>query len=151
MAATPEGDKISRLERMKTPVMPEDTDDEDAPLEAPQEAQEIPFPELPEGADYLVSLFHSAGIATQTGMGLVPLSWQEIESWVACCGLDESVTPWELGVVRKMSEAYASEYTQASAPRRPQPYSPEVDPDEIDRDAVMAKAISVLAAFKNKT
>ena len=96
-----------------------------------------------------MSLFHSAGTATQTGMGLVPLSWQEIESWVVCNGLEESVTPWELSVVRKMSEAYASEYAQASSPSRPMPYRGVVEED-IDRDAIAAKVKNVLAAFKRK-
>lgn len=124
--------------------------DEDVPQTVPQEAQEIPYPELPKGAEYLVSLFYSAGTATQTGMGLVPLSWQEIESWVVCSGLEETVTPWELGVVKRLSEAYSSEYARASTPSRPQPYQPDVDVDTIDRDAVAAKVMNVLASFKRK-
>jgi hypothetical protein len=62
-----------------------------------------------------VSFFHSAGIATQTGMGLIPLSWQEIQAFVRCNAHEGYITPWELGVVRrKMSEAYCAEYARAS-------------------------------------
>lgn len=116
----------------------------------PQETQEIPFPELPDGAEYLVSLFHSAGTATQTGMGLVPLSWQEIEAWVRCTGIEEMVTPWELETVRRMSEAYASEYSQAYDPKRKQPYQPVVDMNEVDLQAIDNKVRLGLSMFKKK-
>lgn len=133
---------------MRQPIVAEGSDEDVPPQEVPQETQEIPYPELPKGAEYLVSLLHSAGTATQTGMGLIPLSWQEIQAWVVCSGLEDSVTPWELGVVRRLSEAYSSEYAQAQAPRRPMPYQPVVE--EIDREAVQAKIISIFAQFKKK-
>lgn len=97
-----------------------------------------------------MSLFHSAGSATQTGQGLVPLSWQEIEAWVKCQALTDVLTPWELGVVRIMSEAYASEYAQAYDPKRPMPYSPRVDLSEVDRVAVADKLKNILSQFKKR-
>jgi hypothetical protein len=97
-----------------------------------------------------VSLFYSAGTATQTGMGLVSLSWQEIAAWVQCAGYEDILTPWELSVIKRMSEAYAAEYSQASAPMRRKPYEPEVDLDEVDRDEVVNKAKNILSGFKKR-
>lgn len=132
---------------MRLPV-PVDPDDPDAAEHT--EPQEIPYPELPEGAEYLVALFHSAGTATQTGMGLVPLSWQEIRAFVHCT--QATVTPWELGVIRKLSEAYCAEYARASDKLRQAPYSPVVTdtPDEEARAIVAAKVMTALAALKKK-
>jgi hypothetical protein len=132
---------------MKQPV-PVDEDDPTAPLEI--ETQEIPYPELPPGAEYLVSFFHSAGIATQTGMGLIPLSWQEIQAFVRCNAHEGYITPWELSVIRKMSEAYCAEYARASDKLRKAPYTPEVDVSEVDRAAIADKVKNALAAFKRE-
>ena len=81
-------------------------------------------------------------------MGLIPLSWQEIEAFVRCSGLEDTVTPWELQVVKRLSEAYVAEYSKASDPKRKMPYKPDIKTDEIDREAVMKQAISVLGMFK---
>jgi hypothetical protein len=125
----------------------EDTDDNNPPENVP-ETQEIPIPEIAEGAEYLVSFFHSAGAATRTGMGLTPLSWMEIEAWVRCNALEDVVTPWELQVIRRLSEAYVTEYALASDPKRKMPYQPVVE--EVDREAVAQKVSSVLSGFKRR-
>jgi hypothetical protein len=131
---------------MRQPVP---VDEENPDAAEPTEPQEIPYPEIPAGAEYLVALFHSAGVATQTGMGLIPLSWQEIEAFVKCT--QASVTPWELRVIRKMSEAYCAEYARASDRLRKAPYQAVIEiPTEEVREAVAAKVMSVLATFKRK-
>jgi hypothetical protein len=102
------------------------------------------------GAEYLVSFFYSAGSAMQTGMGLVPLTWQEIDAWARRCGYNHSLSPFEAETIRKMSEAYAVQYAKASQRICPQPFSPRVDLDELDREAVSRKVANVLGMFKKK-
>lgn len=97
-----------------------------------------------------MALFHGAGGAMQTGMGLIPLTWQEIDAWARATSYNETLSPWELETIKRMSDAYASEYNRASDPKRPQPYKPVVYEIEIDRAAVAAQAESVLAQFKQK-
>lgn len=149
-AAVPDGSKLSRREQREgkkeddeDTIIIDSDDEEDNLNKVPQETAEIPFPEIPMGAEYLLSFFYSAGCSTQTGMGLVPLSWQEIEAWVRCNGLDDSVTPWELQVVRKLSEAYSAEYSRASDPKRRMPFKPEVKVEEIDHEAVANQVMNV--------
>jgi hypothetical protein len=83
-------------------------------------------------------------------MGLVPLSWQEIEAFVRCSGLEDTVTPWELQVIKRLSEAYSAEYSRASDPKRKMPYRKEVKVEEIDRVAVFKQAVNALSMFKKK-
>jgi hypothetical protein len=87
--AVPEGSKKSRLASY--------TDDDSTFLQ---------FPEL-DGAGYLVNLLQEAGLIMSNGMGVVPLTWQEIESWLRVTELRLSV--WEKLIIREMSEAYAAE------------------------------------------
>lgn len=149
-AATPEGGKLSRMELMKNPVVFQEDEDNPAIVNL-EEAQEIPFPEIPEGAEYLVSFLHSAGTATQTGMGLVPLSWQEIESWAYCSGLQESLSVWELEVIKILSDTYASQYSKSSSKNCPQPFNSVVDKKELDRKIIGDKVSSILSFLKVKT
>jgi hypothetical protein len=114
---------------------------------AQQELSEIPFPALIEGSEYLVALLHSAGTATQTGMGLVPLQWVELRAWTETLGVQH--TAWELETIRRMSEAYASEFSQASDKKRPIPYKP-VEEIVINRVAVASQVESVFSALREK-
>lgn len=82
-------------------------------------------------------------------MGLIGLSWEAIESWVKCQGLEDIVTPWELDVVRKMSRAYAGEFNLASDVRRPQPFIP-IEVSQDNRDRVESKLKAIFANRKKK-
>ena len=57
--------------------------------------------ELPHliGYEYLIEWLFEIGVSMHTGMGSVPLSWQEIESW----GKDLDLTPWEKKMLRELS------------------------------------------------
>jgi hypothetical protein len=121
-------------------------EDSDEPLE-------IPLPDI-SGGEFLMALFNEAGTAIQTGMGLVPLSWQELDSWLRCTQLE--LSPWEVRTIKSMSNAYANEYAQASKKDRPRPYNPEVR-EEIskedlakERELIASQAMSVFAQFKKK-
>lgn len=54
----------------------------------------------------------SAGACLNTGMGQVPLSWQELESWQRQNGIN--LKPWELSIIRRASAVYV-EQLQLSA------------------------------------
>lgn len=108
-------------------------DDSDESIYVPPEIQ-LP----PTGVDYLVGHFFSSGQCLQTGQGLVPLSYQEIKAYDELT--DAELLTWEVRILKKMSDAYCSEYSRASDPNRPAPYRKEVNPEEVDQ---VAKAIRI--------
>jgi hypothetical protein len=56
-----------------------------------------------------------------TGMGISPLTWSEIDSWLSRTQLEIPI--WEILSIREMSMAYVGEYNQASDEDRPPPYA----------------------------
>lgn len=128
--ATPEGSKKSRLKAFR---------------EQDEESNFLKLPPM-EGADHLVGYLMESGIAMSNGMGLTPLTWQELESWLRVTGLPLST--WEKLMLREMSEAYVNEFSQASAKDRPAPYVYTVD--EIDREAVSDKLKSLFRSLKKR-
>lgn len=47
------------------------------------------------------------GACSNFGMGQVPLSWQEIESWQRQQGI--TLRPWELSIIRQASVVYVEQ------------------------------------------
>lgn len=133
--------------------LPDDSGDDDGsipdtPTASIQELREIPMPEVSEAAGYLVALLHSAGTATPTGMGLVGLSWQEIESWARCNDFVGILSPKELRAVWRLSRVYAAEMASATKKDAKPPYVPEIDQkDEVVREMVEEKVEDVFAAM----
>jgi hypothetical protein len=120
----------------------------DTPTASVQELREIPMPEISEAAGYLVALLHSAGVATATGMGLVGLSWQEIESWARCNDFVRILSPKEYRAVWTLSRAYASEFAAASKKDAKAPYTPVIERrDEVVREMVEHKVEDVFASM----
>lgn len=135
----PKGSKLSRVESLrKNAKEGENADD----------TLETMLPDIPEGAEYLVSYFVSTGCVMHTGMGSIPLSWQEIKAWAWANGLEDTLDVMEAEAIRKMSMAYAAEHSQADDPKRPQPYVRAKDAEEIDRTQVSNKVRNILAGFK---
>lgn len=103
-----------------------------------------PYLDLPYLDPYesqLVSYWYEVGTVSQAGMGLAPLTWQELTAW-ADRMFSEDVVEWvksptkrwmpiitkqhtlldyELQIIRQLSQEYCSEYSQASSPSRPCP------------------------------
>lgn len=53
--------------------------------------------------------------------GIIPLTWLEISSWLTVT--ERVLQPWEKEAIKKMSEAYCSEYHAATEdPNRNVPY-----------------------------
>lgn len=59
-----------------------------------------------EPFDYMVGLFSDIGMAINTGNGLTPVTWQEIESFTKGTGVQ--LTAWEARTIRDMSAKYAN-------------------------------------------
>lgn len=131
--ATPDGSKKSRRKAFKE-------QDEEAPI--------LELPEIEDAGRHLMSYLFEAGVATSNGMGIVPLSWQEIDAWIEVTGLPLST--WEKLTLKEMSEAYVNEFTQASEKDRPAPYIRPVEEEQIDRKAVADKLRNVFSGLKKK-
>lgn len=65
-------------------------------------------------------LLNNIAPAIQTGMGLIPLSWHEIDSFVRVN--DFKLNPFELRVIKNASKAYVSQSTLATDPKCPPPH-----------------------------
>jgi len=96
--------------------------------------------ELPElvGYEYLLEWLFEIGVSMHTGMGSVPLTWQEIESW----GKDFDLTPWEKKMLRELSTEYVSYSQKATDTDCPQPYFKYISEDQ--RNAVSKNILSTL-------
>jgi len=81
------------------------------------EEKEIILPEIT--CSYLFEFLMSIGACTHSGMGQVPLSWQEIESWQNQHGI--SLKPWELSIIRKASAIYVEQVQLSGKPDCPPP------------------------------
>ena len=106
------------------------------------------MPEINPAFDSLRILFFESGQCLATGQGLIPLTWQEIDAWIRVNKLD--LTLWEIETIKKMSESYCAEYSRASDPQRPAPYSPEKDADEIDPEEELRKARAYMKLIRSR-
>jgi hypothetical protein len=108
------------------------------------------MPEISDAAGYLVALLHSAGVASATGMGLVGLSWQEIEAWARCNDFVKVLSPKEYRAVWRLSRAYAAEMSVATKKGAKPPYvkvDVEATKDEVVREMVENKVANVFAGL----
>jgi hypothetical protein len=86
------------------------------------------YPEV--RAMYLVNYLKELGSCLQTGMGLIPLTWQEIESWQRQNGL--TLMAWEVKALRLASMAHVSQVSLSADPNCPPPNKPvERDPNKL--------------------
>lgn len=106
----------------------------------------MPDIETDYAASYLVGLLQEAGLMSSNGMGPVPLSWVDIDAWLRVT--EYKLSMWEKLTIKKLSEDYVGELVQASDKQRPAPFL-KVE-EEIDRDAVEQKILSVVALFRKK-
>lgn len=130
--------KQSRLEQIQGKALRERDDDGNA-ITGPTG---VHLPEIPGPWTNLLGFFFEAGQVMKTGMGIVELTWQEIKAWREETETD--ITLWEKDVLKKMSQAYCAEYHAASDPKRPAPYTPEVE-EEIDH---IGKAMQFMESMR---
>jgi hypothetical protein len=144
--AVPDGEKVSRLETLRNTAKElEEASEQDG---SSPEPLNTPLPNI-EGAEYLVALLHEAGTVGQGGMGIVPLSWMDIQSWIVVTGRDNLVL-WEKGMIKRMSEAYSGAYSRGSEKNSKAPYGNITESDMVrNRDMVAAKAYAIFAPTKS--
>lgn len=134
-----------------------------------------PYLNLPPLSEYeqsLIGHWMQAGTVEQTANGLIALSWQEVNSWANRFHKDSfieliehprqsarhkktysavvvercSLVDWELDQIKKLSQEYASEYSQASKPDRACPTTIFID--DVSEDDAIANAKKIREAFK---
>lgn len=108
-------------------------------------AQQLQEPELKLPIcenEYLVLLFYETGMYEIGGMGgIVPMSWNTIQSWINLTERDLEV--YEKMLIKEMSEAYVSEYNAGTDPNRTRPYvefAEKISVDEVSKNAAAFKA-----------
>jgi len=107
------------------------------------------MPEIDPSVNHLVELFYLSGMATSTGMGLVPLSWQELRAFRLENKLD--LLLWEREALQRMSASYCREYALSSDPQRPAPYVPQNQQDEEEANIKAAmRMLQMTQRFRKK-
>jgi hypothetical protein len=152
LGATPDKQKVSRLEAIENNTLQTRLDDdEDLPEDSKPIIKvplEVNLPEIPEAFCHLRELFYLSGQGTSTGYGLAPLSWQEIQAFRTENDLD--LTLWERQLLKRMSEAYCAEASKATDPYRPAPYAPQKVDEDVDKIALALKMRDALNAFRTR-
>lgn len=100
------------------------------------------FPELGQG-EYLLSHWFELGLTATSGMGLCPLSFQEINAFAQCNGVE--LLAWESVTLRRMSAEYVMQLSASEKPECPPPYGDPVN--QFDREIVENKISSALRAL----
>jgi len=98
-----------------------------------------------DGLEVVIGHFHEVGRVGYSGMGVTPLTWQEIDSWASTTSLQLPV--WERLAIHEMSMAYVGEYNQASDPNREAPFS-VAEMRITDREKVAKDLKAAFSAFK---
>lgn len=114
----------------------------------------LPDIESEYGAGFIIGLLHESGLMSSNGMGPVPLSWVDIESWVRCVEYDLPI--WIKLLIRTLSEEYVHELLEARSVDRQPPYEEiaQIEDDDeaiqIQRSNVQNKLLSLVARIKEK-
>lgn len=74
----------------------------------------VGLPDIDEGCSHLAEMLEQMGVVIQTGTGIVPLTFGEIESWSRLTRFE--VKPSEARSIRQMSSAYANTFNTEDAP-----------------------------------
>jgi hypothetical protein len=97
---------------------------------AEMKAKKLPVQMPPSPAYHLVEYFIEMGMSEAAGMGMVPLSWREINAW--CDATRINLAPWERRLIRKLSTEYLAESRRAQSENCPSPWRAEVTQRELD-------------------
>lgn len=82
---------------------------------------------MPHIMDRLVEI----GMTEAAGMGVVPLSWREINEWQRATGVD--LAPWEARLLRRLSAEYIAEGHRAELETCPPPWRIKLTEKERER------------------
>lgn len=76
-----------------------------------------------DGFEFLILSWIEAGIAHQTGMGVVPLTWTDLQAY--CFFIGERLDFEEAQLILGMSESYVSGYYYGKDINAPTPWTPD--------------------------
>ena len=102
-------------------------------------------PELPpvDGAAYLVAYLWDIGPTMVAGMGLGPLTHEEIRAWQSNTGV--WLQPWETRILRQLSMDYIVEMRDAEKAGHPAPWNPT--PSAADLSSVADRMLHSIRAM----
>lgn len=89
--------------------------------------------------------FMQVGPAQYNGMGTSPLSFTELASYAALCGVD--FQPWQARLLHELSKHYVHHTVLGEDPQAPAPY---IDVRQVKRDAVSKRLAAAMGAFLKK-
>ncbi len=84
----------------------------------------VPISMPPNPMPHLIDRLIEIGLTEAAGMGVVPLSWREIEAWQH--NVHVALAPWEARLIRKLSVEYVAEGRRAESENCPPPWRAEV-------------------------
>lgn len=93
------------------------------------EGVELQYPQLWDEA-YILDILFDAGPVQPLGMGSAPLGYAEIQAWQCAHGVQ--LTPWEAGMLRRLSRAYLDTLHASTHPAAAAPGSVEEAPEDAD-------------------
>jgi hypothetical protein len=106
---------------------------------AEMKARKLPVQMPPSPAYHLVEYFIEMGMSEAAGMGMVPLSWREINAW--CDRTRINLAPWEARLIRRLSTEYLAESRRAESENAPPPWQAKITQREIDVEQAALEAL----------
>lgn len=106
----------------------------------------IPLPDINTEAYYVVQMLDEIGAVTHSGTGLEPLTWQEINNWLAVS--DTQLSYWELCTLKDLSYEYAAELSVATESDRKAPYV--IEGVSLAVPNLEAKLLNAFASFNRR-
>jgi hypothetical protein len=106
---------------------------------ADMKAKKIPIQMPPSPAYHLVEHFIEMGMSEAAGMGMVPLSWREINAW--CDRTRVDLAPWEARLIRKLSTEYLAESRRAESENAPPPWQAVVTKRERETEQALLEQL----------
>lgn len=96
-------------------------------------------PMPPNRAPHIIARLMEIGINEAAGMGVVPISWREMDAWCSRTGVD--LDPWEARLIRRLSAAYVAEGRAAESEAAPPPWRAPVTKREIETEFDQLSAV----------
>jgi len=93
----------------------------------------------------LIEWLYDIGPMSYSGMGVVPIGWQDIQAWQSVTGL--VLQPYEAEAIKTLSLAYVDQLERSKDANCPCPW---IDPTDINRSAVADKVKSQFRAFSER-
>lgn len=71
--------------------------------------KELDVPQCPTSMVYILNWFYELSSGRQNGMGLNPISWQDIRAWQEVTG--ERLALWELNAIKRLDSVFIETFT----------------------------------------